>query len=138
MTSITMSNFSFHPPISTVGAGTNVTWLNQDAVVYTLWFTNASNGSTYLLSPPINPGAAWSHQFNSSVTLKYFDFDRLWINGTLTILPNSTVGGQVIRAYPRILVDYLSLIPITLIIVAGLVTIRKMNRKRTSSELLPL
>ncbi len=85
--SINVQNFAFNPQSITVQTGDTVTWVNNDPVIYTLWFTNASDGSTYLLSPPINPGTSWTRAFPSQVRLNYFDFDRLYITGALIVVP---------------------------------------------------
>jgi plastocyanin len=90
---INIQNFTFNPQNVTIHTGDFVTWTNNDPVIYTLWFTNATDGSTYLLSQPINPGTTWAHIFPDKIRLNYYDFDRLSITGQLIILPNITVGG---------------------------------------------
>jgi PKD repeat protein len=85
--SINVQNFSFNPQNVTIQAGDSVTWANNDPVIYTLWFTNASDGSTYLLSQPINPGTAWTHTFPDRMRLNYYDFDHLYVKGQLIIVP---------------------------------------------------
>jgi hypothetical protein len=85
--SINIQNFAFNPQIATILPGDSVSWINNDPVIYTLWFTNASDGSTYLLSPPINPGTTWTRTFPDKVRLNYYDFDRLQITGQLSIVP---------------------------------------------------
>ena len=85
--SINVQNFAFNPQNTTIQAGDSVTWVNNDPVIYTLWFTNASDGSTYLLSPPINSGTTWTHAFPDPLRLNYYDFDRLYITGQLVIVP---------------------------------------------------
>jgi len=94
--SINIQNFAFSPQNVTIHTGDSVIWTNNDPVIYTLWFTNASDGSTYLLSPPMNPGTNWTHTFPSNVALIYYDFDRLQIKGQLIIAPSATVGGVVV------------------------------------------
>jgi PKD repeat protein len=85
--SVNIQNFAFNPQIVTIQSGDSVSWTNNDPVIYTLWFTNASDGSTYLLSPPINPGTTWTQSFPTKMRLNYYDFDRLQITGQLTIVP---------------------------------------------------
>jgi PKD repeat protein len=85
--SINISNFAFNPQNITIETGDSVTWINNDPVIYTLWFTNASDGSTYLLSQPINPGTSWTYAFTGQTRLNYYDFDRLYITGQLVIVP---------------------------------------------------
>jgi hypothetical protein len=85
---INIQNFAFNPQIATIQFGDSVSWTNNDPVIYTLWFTNASDGSTYLLSPPINPGGTWTHAFPDKIRLNYYDFDRLQITGQLGVVPS--------------------------------------------------
>jgi plastocyanin len=94
--SINIQNFAFNPQNVTIRTGDSVTWTNNDPVIYTLWFKNASDGSTYLLSQPINPGTTWTHVFSDKIRLNYYDFDRLYITGQLIIVPGATVGGVVV------------------------------------------
>jgi plastocyanin len=91
-TSINIQNFAFNPLNVTIQAGDSVIWTNNDPVIYTLWFTDANNGSTYLLSPPINPGTTWTHVFPDKIRLNYYDFDRLYITAQLMIVP--ILGGD--------------------------------------------
>jgi hypothetical protein len=90
---VNIQNFAFNPQTVTIHTGDSVTWTNNDPVIYTLWFKNASDGSTYLLSPPINPGTTWTHVFPDKIQLNYYDFDRLQITGQLIM---ATVGGVVV------------------------------------------
>lgn len=83
--SINIQNFTFNPQSVAINTGDSVIWTNNDPIIYTLWFTNASDGSTYLLSPPINPGTTWTHTFSDKIQLNYYDFDRLSISGQLTV-----------------------------------------------------
>jgi plastocyanin len=91
--SINIQNFAFNPQTATIQTGNSVIWTNNDPVIYTLWFKNASDGSTYLLSQPINPGTTWTHTFPDKIILNYYDFDRLYITGQVIIVPSATVGG---------------------------------------------
>jgi plastocyanin len=90
--SVNIQSFAFNPQSMTIQTGGSVIWTNNDPVIYTLWFKNASDGSTYLLSQPINPGTTWTHIFPDKIRLNYFDFDRLQITGQL-IVTTATVGG---------------------------------------------
>jgi plastocyanin len=93
---INIQNFAFNPQNVTIHTGDSVTWTNNDPVIYTLWFRNASDGSTYILSQPVNPGTTWTHTFPDKVRLNYYDFDRLQITGQLIVVPSATVGGVVV------------------------------------------
>jgi plastocyanin len=94
--SINIQNFAFNPQNITIHAGDSVIWTNNDPVIYTLWFKNSSDGSTYLLSQPINPGTTWTHVFPDKIIMNYYDFDRLYITGRLIIVLSATVGGVVV------------------------------------------
>jgi len=102
---VTIELFAFNPDNLTIKPGDTVVWTNNDPVIYTLWFVRVSDGSTYLLSDPIAPGATWAYTFTEEVNLQYFDLERLWITGFLNvvlvhdvavtnILPYQTVVGQ--------------------------------------------
>lgn len=84
---VNILGLAFSPQNITIENGDTVSWTNNDPVVYTLWFTNASDGSTYLLSPPIDPGSTWTHTFPSQANLNVYDFDRLFITGHLNVVP---------------------------------------------------
>jgi len=100
-------DFAFVPQSLTINPGDTVMWNNTDPVIHTLWFVYVSNGSTYLLSDPIPPDTTWTHTFNDAVELQYYDFDRLWITGFITVqagvhdvavinvVPWKTVVGQI-------------------------------------------
>jgi len=81
-------DFAFVPSALTIVSGDTVVWTNNDPVIYMLWFTRVSDGTTYLLSDPIGPGETWSYTFTEVVDLQYFDLDRLWMTGFLTVNPS--------------------------------------------------
>jgi plastocyanin len=93
--SINIQNFAFNPQNVTIHTGDSVIWTNNDPVIYTLWFKNATDGSSYLLSQPINPGTTWTHTFPDKIRLNYYDFDRLQITGQLAVT-TGTVGGVLV------------------------------------------
>ena len=125
--SINIQNFAFNPQNATILAGDSVTWTNNDPVIYTLWFKNASGGSTYLLSPPINPGTTWTHTFPDTVRLNYYDFDRLYITGQIIIVPS--VGGVIVPVDKlALLTPFLGLA--SLIITATTVTVVFVRRAK--------
>jgi len=84
---VTISGFAFNPQNLTIQRGATVVWNNTDPVIYTLWFVNPTDGSTYLLSDPILPGENWSHTFTDveGLQLQYYSFERLWISGLLRV-----------------------------------------------------
>jgi len=82
---VTIFNLAFNPQNLTIDVGDTISWQNNDPLIYTLWFTKVSDGSTYLLSDPILPGNTWSWTFNEPVTLQYYSFERLWITGFINV-----------------------------------------------------
>ncbi|MDH5787164.1 MAG: ABC transporter substrate-binding protein, partial [Candidatus Bathyarchaeota archaeon] len=77
--------FSFHPQSLTIFKDDKIVWTNNDPVVHTLWFVYAEDKSTYLMSNPILPGESWSYVFSDSAELRYYCFDSLWVNGSITV-----------------------------------------------------
>jgi plastocyanin len=80
-----ITGFAFTPANVTIFRGDKIVWTNNDPVIHTLWFVKISDGSTYLLSDPILPGASWTHNFTEKVNLQYYSFGRLWISGMITV-----------------------------------------------------
>jgi len=78
-------DLAFNPQTLDIGVGDTVQWLNNDPLIYTLWFVNTSDHSTYLLSDPILPGESWAWTFNEPVMLQYYCFERLWITGFINV-----------------------------------------------------
>jgi len=90
---VTISNLAFNPQNVTIKVGSTITWINNDPLIYTLWFVKADDGTTYKkagkegLSDPILPDTSWSETFNEIINLKYHSLERLWITGFITIVP---------------------------------------------------
>jgi len=82
---VKISDFAFVPQNLTINLGDTIVWNNTDPVVHTLWFVYVANGSTYLLSDPISPGATWNYTFIESVELQYYSLDKLWITGFINV-----------------------------------------------------
>jgi len=82
---VKITGFAFVPQNLTINTGDTVTWNNTDPVIHTLWFVHVANGSTYLLSDPVLPDSTWSYTFHEPVELQYYDLDRLWITGFITV-----------------------------------------------------
>ncbi|MGD8505410.1 MAG: dockerin type I domain-containing protein [Candidatus Bathyarchaeota archaeon] len=91
---ITIANSAFTPENLIVPAGYATWWTNNDPVIHTLWFVNASDQSAYLLSDPIIPTEAWSHTFSEYMFLHYYDFDRLWIEADIMVTIPGDVNGD--------------------------------------------
>lgn len=104
-TNVTISSFAFNPQNVTIKVGSTITWINNDAVIHTLWFTRINDQSTYVLSTPIMPGESWSQTFNEIVTLKYYSFERLWITGFITVVPLVPPVASFTHAPSELLVD---------------------------------
>ena len=104
-TNVTISEFAFSPQNVTIKVGSTITWINNDAVIYTLWFTRVSDQSTYVLSTPIMPGESWSQTFDEIVTLQYYSFERLWITGFITVVPLGPPVASFAYAPSELLVD---------------------------------
>jgi PKD repeat protein len=92
-TNVTISDLAFNPKNVTIKVGSSITWINNDPLIYTLWFVRTKDKTTYTvagkegLSDPILPGKSWSQAFNEIVTLQYYSFERLWITGFITVVP---------------------------------------------------
>ncbi len=86
-------DLAFNPQNLTIQAGDTVRWINNDSLIYTIWFVKADDNTTYTnagtegLSDPILPMASWSQTFNELVTIQYYSFERLWITGFITVTP---------------------------------------------------
>jgi plastocyanin len=78
-------DLAFNPQNLTLDVGDTVSWQNNDPLIYTIWFTNISDGSTYLLSNPILPGDTWAWTFDEPVALQYYSLERLWITGFINV-----------------------------------------------------
>ncbi|MBX5326670.1 MAG: hypothetical protein ACQXXH_06495 [Candidatus Bathyarchaeia archaeon] len=94
-------DLAFNPPSLTINVGDTIQWQNNDPLIYTLWFVNTSDSSTYLLSDPILPTASWSWAFNEPVSLQYFCFDRLWITGFINVVPAGNHDVAVTNVTPK-------------------------------------
>ena len=83
---VNIEDFAFHPKEILVDKSQDVTWTNNDEVIYTLWFVHSENQSTHLLFDPILPGETWQHTFGIEANLTYYCFERLWIIGNIEII----------------------------------------------------
>jgi len=90
---VTVTDFAFTPQNLAIYPGFTIVWLNNDPVIYTLWFVRIKDQSTYALSDPIPPGGTWTHVFNEVGKLQYYSFERLWISGFIFVkLPGDCNG----------------------------------------------
>lgn len=97
---VTIADFAFNPQSLAIHTGDTVNWINNDQVIYTLWFVKVVDRTPYKpagtdgVSDPILPDSSWSETFNEPVELQYYSLQRLDITGYITITSPS-VGGFV-------------------------------------------
>ena len=85
-------NHSYNPGIMTVPKGAAVTWMNKDMVGHELVFDTVDVGSG-----AFNPGAKWSHTFNSVGKFPYHCKPHPWMKGVLIVsdsAPTLTASGS--------------------------------------------
>jgi nitrite reductase (NO-forming) len=82
----TDKNHYYNPGIMTVPKGAAVTWMNKDMVGHELVFDTVDVGSG-----PFNPGAKWSHTFNSSGRFPYHCKPHPWMKGVLVVSDSAPV-----------------------------------------------
>lgn len=129
-TNVSIQALAFSPQHTTITSGQTVNWTNNDPVSHTLWFINSTDGSTFLLSPPISPGSTWAHAFTSVGNLNYYDFDRLWINATITVLPTVTLGGHIVAKDEGVLSNLTTLIIILALSTTALAVVARSRNER--------
>jgi nitrite reductase (NO-forming) len=79
-------NHYYNPGIMTVPKGAAVTWMNKDMVGHELVFDTVDVGSG-----PFNPGAKWSHTFNSVGRFPYHCKPHPWMKGVLVVSDSAPV-----------------------------------------------
>ena len=80
-TSVTISNFAFHPAAVTVKAGSTVTWTQEDTDVHTV-HVGGAGGFT---SPTLQKGQTFSHTFKSPGTYAYICSIHPFMHGTVIV-----------------------------------------------------
>jgi len=94
---VSIFDFAFNPQTLEIYAGNPVNWTNNDGVIYTLWFVNDTDQSTYLMSPPIAPGELWAYTFTQTMTIRYYCFERLWLIGFIRVkFPGDATGDDFV------------------------------------------
>src|SRR5215471_1781247 len=73
-------NHYYNPGIVTVPKGATVTWMNKDMLGHDLVFDTVDVGSG-----AFNPGAKWSHTFNSVGKFPYHCKPHPWMKGVLIV-----------------------------------------------------
>ena len=97
---IALQDFAFNPHSLIVPVDDTITWTNNDPVTYTLWFVNATDQTTYVLSDPIPPEESWSHTFNEYIILQCYSFEHLWIEGNITVtIPGDVNGDRIVDIF---------------------------------------
>jgi hypothetical protein len=84
-TTITITDHTFTPGDVAVLIGDTVTWINNDALLHTLWVVNVTDQSTIALSPPLAPGERWSYTVTTAGRYQVYSLNALWITGYLTV-----------------------------------------------------
>ena len=80
-TSVTISNFAFHPAAVTVKAGSMVTWTQEDTDVHTVHIGGAGG----FTSPTLQKGQTFSHTFKSPGTYAYICSIHPFMHGTVIV-----------------------------------------------------
>jgi plastocyanin len=77
---LSITNFTFEPSDVSVNVGTNVVWVNRDAVSHTI---TSDDGS--FDSGPIAPGSSFTHSFMTAGTFPYHCTVHPSMHGTVTV-----------------------------------------------------
>jgi plastocyanin len=77
---VSIKNFAFDPPNTTVSAGTTVTWVNNDQVPHT---ATANDGA--FDSGTLQPGQSYSFKFDKAGTYAYHCNIHPYMTGTVTV-----------------------------------------------------
>jgi plastocyanin len=73
-------DFAFVQPVTTVPKGSTVTWENADATQHTV-----SDHAGVLSSGILNPGATYSHRFDTPGTYSYFCNFHNFMTGQIVV-----------------------------------------------------
>jgi plastocyanin len=79
---VSIENFAFMPPDTTVKKGTTVTWTNNDSTAHTVTEMDGQPGPN---SGNLNPGAKYTFTFNQTGTFKYRCDIHTYMLGTVTV-----------------------------------------------------
>ena len=78
----TIDNFSFSPPVLTVGPGTRVTWTNRDDIPHTV---TDQDHPKQIKSPPLDTGESYSRVFADPGIYRYFCSLHPHMQGTVVV-----------------------------------------------------
>jgi plastocyanin len=71
---VVISDLAFNPKNVTVKVGSTITWVNKDALIYTLWFVKADDGTKYLSTQLFEKNeqckADYSYKFGYNLILR--------------------------------------------------------------------
>src|SRR5215218_4649581 len=79
---VSIKNFAFNPPNTTVAPGTTVTWVNNDQTAHT---ATANNGAGVFDSGELQPGESYSFTFDKPGTYAYHCEIHPDMTGTVTV-----------------------------------------------------
>ena len=80
--SITITNYSFHPATLTVKKGTTVTWLNKDDDVHTI---KSTDGPEAFNSPALDNGNQFGFTFHHAGTYHYVCSVHPYMHGVIVV-----------------------------------------------------
>src|SRR3954466_7750813 len=92
---VSIKNFAFNPPNTTVSAGTTVTWVNNDQVPHT---ATANNGA--FDSGTLQPGQSYSFAFDKAGTYAYHCNIHPDMTATITVSGASASSSASSSASP--------------------------------------
>jgi plastocyanin len=78
---ITIQNFSFNPNVTTITAGSTVTWTNNDSTAHTI----TSNDSAFTSSAVLSPGQSYSYTFTNTGTYDYHCAIHTFMTGKIIV-----------------------------------------------------
>ena len=79
---VSIQNFAFNPPNTTVAPGTTVTWVNNDQAPHTVTATNPAGAFD---SGTLQPGQRFSHTFTTVGTKAYHCEIHPSMKGSVTV-----------------------------------------------------
>lgn len=80
--SVTISNYSFHPASLTVKVGATVTWVNEDGDVHTI---KSTDGPEVFGSPGLDSGEQFKYTFRRAGTYHYICSVHPYMRGIVVV-----------------------------------------------------
>jgi plastocyanin len=81
--SVSLIDFQYSPADISIKTGTTVTWTNNGSSVHTV--TSAASSTETFDSGDLNPGAIFTHTFNSTGTFHYFCMHHSQMLGSVAV-----------------------------------------------------